>query len=194
MRTKAGYYYVGPNNGVFSYVAREQGVAEFAVLQPARINPRWKPGTFDGRDLFSPAGAILATSQALDAVGEPASPDQLILLPEPELKVDAATHSITAVYLRTDEPYGNVWTNISSDALTSAGITLGSKLRIECGKARLELPFVTSFGHVEKGAPLAYLNSSGMLAFAINMGDFRKQYDLNPGATVRVQKLPADLK
>ncbi|MGI8907430.1 MAG: SAM hydrolase/SAM-dependent halogenase family protein [Candidatus Sumerlaeaceae bacterium] len=189
LRTKRGLTYVGPNNGVFSYVAREQGVEQFVTLVPERVNPKWQPGTFDGRDLFSPAGALLATDGDLKRVGDLADPSQLVLLPESELSVDGSRGSITGVYLRTDEPYGNLWTNITSDALTSASIRVGDLLKFECDTVRLEVPFVISFGHVKSGQALAYLNSSDTLAFAINMGDFRKEYGLKSGTKLTVRKM-----
>jgi len=52
----------------------------------------------------------------------------------------------------------------------------------------LEIPFVPSFGDVEKGNPLAYINSSGTLAFAINQGNFADTYDLTTGAEIKIKK------
>lgn len=191
IKTKNGLFYVGPNNGLFSYIVREQGVEQAVTLDPKRVNPKWKHGTFDGRDLFSPAAAQLSIAQDLSAVGSPMDPEKLILLPRPELNIDPAKSRIDAVYLRTDEPYGNLWTNIGEDALTSAGIQLGDHLRVECGGKAVEVPFVISFGYVKQGEPLGYLNSSGTFALAINMGNFAQKYGFKPGAKLTVAKVKA---
>lgn len=121
IRTKAGFYYVGPNNGLLTWVILDQGIDQAVTLDEKRINPQWEPGTFDGRDLFSPAGALLATTRGdLKRIGTPTRTDDLILLDTPEVSFDPATGALSGVYLRQDAPYGNVWTNITRDDVTSA--------------------------------------------------------------------------
>ena len=62
-------YFVGPDNGVFSYL--------WAVAPPDKVvaltNPNYQltgvSSTFHGRDIFSPAAAYLASGVKLDAFG-----------------------------------------------------------------------------------------------------------------------------
>ncbi len=189
IRTNRGLVYVGPDNGVLTAVIREQGVTQAVAIEPRRVNPRWEPGTFDGRDLFSPAGAILATTGSLEAIGTPVAASDLVTIDIPRAAVDATAGSIAGIHLRTDEPYGNVWTNITRDDLSSAGLRMGGQLRVTVGKRAVEMPLVVSFGHVPKGRPLAYLCSGGNLALAINMGSFRDRYALKPGARITVARI-----
>lgn len=191
LKTRQGFFYVGPNNGVFTWVIRDQEVEAAVAIAPLRVNPKWKPGTFDGRDLFSPAAAILAVSQDLAKVGDPIPPDQLKSLPIKEAEVSADKGEVRGVYLRTDLPYGNVWTNITEKDLEAAGIRVGDQVAVEVGQRRLVAPFVVAFGDVPEGRPLVYLCSSGTLAFAINMGDFSRKYALKEGDRIRVSKAPS---
>jgi S-adenosylmethionine hydrolase len=51
------------------------------------------------------------------------------------------------------------------------------------------MPFVSTFGDVPKGKPLAYLNSLMELSFAINQGNFAEKYHIKNGGswTVKVK-------
>ena len=43
------------------------------------------------------------------------------------------------------------------------------------------MPYCQTFGAVDKGKPLAYLNSLLQLSFALNQGDFAKTYSVASG-------------
>lgn len=187
LETKAGYTYVGPDNGVFSTVATEQGIAKAIEIDPALVNPNWHAGTFDGRDLFSPAAAVIATSGTLESAGKSIDPATLVRVEIPAAWWDADKKELHGEYLRTDEPYGNVWTNITSDDLTSAGIEAGHDMIVRVGDKTIELPYKLTFGHVAKGKPLGYLNSDGTFGLAINLGNFAKTYGAHEGTTVTVK-------
>lgn len=194
IRTGRGYYYVAPNNGLLTYVIRDQGVEEVVVLDERRINPEWNPGTFDGRDLFSPAGALLASTRGnLTRIGRLARVSDLVQLATPEVSFDAASGALRGVYLRRDEPYGNVWTNITRDDVTSAGLRMGDHLRLTGAGLDMTAPLVVSFGHVAEGKPLAYFASNGALAFALNMGNFSETHAMKPGMRITVVRVEGDL-
>jgi len=193
IRTAAGMVYLGPDNGVLTNVLQRHSVVEACELDPAKINPAWRPGTFDGRDLFSPAGALIATAGGdFAAFGQPIDPATLLRLPIPALRVDAAHKTIHGAYIATDHPYGNVWTNISAEALTQIGVARGERLVVTIGATRLELDLAGTFGDVPEDAPLAYLNSDNFLALAVNKGDFAARYALSVGMDVQVAKAVAD--
>ena len=44
-----------------------------------------------------------------------------------------------------------------------------------------DMPYSQTFGAVEQGKPLAYLNSLLQLSFALNQGDFAKTYSVASG-------------
>lgn len=131
VRTRVGQYYVGPNNGLFTEVIRRQGLDSVVRLEPLRVNPRWAPGTFDGRDLFGPAGAFLATTNGdLARVGRSFPADSLVQLELPAPTVDVARRAVEGVVLRIDEPYGNVWTNIGAKELEGIGVEVGGLIDV----------------------------------------------------------------
>jgi S-adenosylmethionine hydrolase len=106
LRTPAGYF-VGPDNGVFSYVMACESVE--TLVEPS--DPRYRLAevsrTFHGRDVFAPAAAHLAAGVPITALGPPV-PDP-VTFPLPRLEVTPS--SITGEVLHADR-FGNVITSI----------------------------------------------------------------------------------
>src|SRR5207248_3664906 len=61
----ADWFFVGPDNGLFSYIFVEQIVHEAVVLDNPAYHLPQVSSTFHGRDIFAPAGAHLARGVAL---------------------------------------------------------------------------------------------------------------------------------
>jgi S-adenosylmethionine hydrolase len=176
VRTGRSYTYVAPNNGLLTWVIRQQGIKEVIELDPLKVNPEWKPGTFDGRDLFSPAAALLARKpKSFHSIGRPMDFGRLVLLDIPE--VTLAPGRLEAAGERIDRPYGNLLTLVSRAHLEQAGIAPGQRLTVMfAGGPTIELPLVQTFSDVPEGEPLAYIDARGQLAFAVNLGDFAGQF------------------
>ncbi|MFZ2957165.1 MAG: SAM-dependent chlorinase/fluorinase [Candidatus Ozemobacteraceae bacterium] len=190
IKTRKGLFYVAPNNGIVTEVVEQQGLENAVMLDPLRVNPDWKKGTFDGRDLFSPAGAILASNRGdLTAVGHAIPASEVVLLPTLKPQLAVSEGSLTGHYIKNDHPYGNAWTDITEKDLAEIGIKMGDSLFLEFDKEHLTIPFVTSFGNVPEGNLLAYLNSDTSLAFALNMGDFVDRYKWTEGREFRVSRV-----
>jgi S-adenosylmethionine hydrolase len=107
LRTPAGSF-VGPDNGVLSYViAREPVEAMVELADPDYHLPGGRSHTFHGRDIFAPAAAYLAAGTPLSALGPPVT--DLITFPLPRLEI--ADEGITGEVLHVDH-FGNVVTSI----------------------------------------------------------------------------------
>ena len=77
---------------------------------------------------------------------------------------------------------GYIFTDISRD-----GMLQGPNLKITDNGQELfkqKVKFVSSFGGVEIGAPLIYINGILNLAIGINQGDIAMQYEIKPGPDV----------
>lgn len=189
VRTRGGRIHVAPDNGVLTEVIAGEGVIQAARIDPRLVNPRWRIGTFDGRDLFSPAGAILASKGGrLELIGRPIPVSDLVRLPALEVSVATANGRITGHFIRSDEPYGNAWTDITPAHLEKAGIKLGDTIRLSFPGNTISVPFVTTFGEVPEEKPLAYLNSDGALAFALNMGNFVRSFEWKEGLEITITR------
>jgi S-adenosylmethionine hydrolase len=91
-----------------------------------------------------------------------------------------------------DVQYGNIWTNIGSGLFNQLGMHYGDLLHVEIfhNQDKVysgDLPYGQTFGAVEKGKALAYLNSLLQLSFALNQGDFAKTNSIQSGNEWRVE-------
>jgi len=187
LRTRKGLVYVAPNNGLLTWVIQDQGVESAVALDPARVNPAWRPGTFDGRDLFAPAAALVAKSGGKIAkFGKPLAEGDLKLLAAARPVV--APGSLAAVFEREEKPFGNAITNATAADLEAAGLRRGDTLKVTFGEDLVvKVPLVLTYSDVDSGEVLAYVDSRGRLAFAVNMGNFVARHGVRPGDPVRVE-------
>ncbi len=63
------WFFVGPDNGIFSYIFMEQPVHEVVVLSNPTYHLPQVSSTFHGRDIFAPVGAHIARGVPLAEVG-----------------------------------------------------------------------------------------------------------------------------
>src|SRR5690348_7038416 len=76
------WFFVGPDNGLFSYIMAEQPAHAAVLLSNPAYHLRQVSSTFHGRDIFSPVGAHLAREGAalMRDLGASVDPAALIRL------------------------------------------------------------------------------------------------------------------
>lgn len=195
LETKSGHYFVGPDNGTWTLVAEDLGIAGVRRIDE-KVNRR--PGseksyTFHGRDIYVYAAARLAAGRITFAEVGPLLEPKVISLPYEKPMRDGAVLKGTIPAL--DYHYGNIWTNIPDTLFDELKPALGDKFDVAIfhdGKEawRGVIPYVHTFGDVPEGAPLLYLNSLLNVSFALNMGSFAEKHQLSSGGTwtVRLEK------
>lgn len=187
-RLPDGTLLVGPDNGLFSFAIEQHGPAEVrAVTERSFLRQTVSP-TFHGRDVFAPVGGHLAAGRRFEDVGPPVEDWVRLTRQTARREGDALVGQV----LSLDEPFGNVWTDVTAAHLKDLGLEVGkARLQVTLGeKPALLVPLVGTFGDVPEGAPLAYLNSRGHLALALNLGDFARAQGVAPGVAVRVTRAP----
>jgi S-adenosylmethionine hydrolase len=195
LRTKSGHFFVGPDNGTWTLVAEELGVAAVRRIDET-LNRRAgseKSYTFHGRDIYAYTGARLAAGKiAFDQVGPLLEPT-VVSIPYEKAKVTNGVLQGTIPFV--DFHYGNIWTNIPDSLFNRLQPKFGEKFSVVIfhdGKEawRGTMPYARTFGDVPEGAPLLYLNSLLDVAFALNMSSFTQKYGLSSGGgwTVRVER------
>lgn len=167
VRTRNGYYFVGPDNGILTMVMEEFGVDWVrSVTNPRVMRQAGLSHTFHGRDIFGPAAASLACGVPPDEFGPLLA--QTVRLPITPVK--ATGTEITGAVVMVDH-YGGLITNIPGVVLEKAGIRTGQTLSLMLGDRKLEMPFAGTYGDVPQGKPLGLISSAGYLELAINMGN-----------------------
>lgn len=191
VETKSGHYFVGPDNGTFTFVAERLGVEAVREIDETvnRLPGSDRSHTFHGRDIFAYTGARLAAGVIeFSAVG-PLLPPSIVALPHVPARADRDRAEGAVVAL--DQPFGNVWTNLRAGLLDSLGVAVGDTVMVTIRQGarvafRGRVPFVRSFGAVSRGQPLAYLNSLLDFSVALNQGSFAARYRIEKGPQWRV--------
>ena len=173
-----GYYFVGPDNGLFTLLLNGKPIEQVVVLD----RPEWwrtpSPSyTFHGRDIFAPVAAHLAAGRSLEEVGSPVARETLHRLHW--VKPTQDEQGIQGWVVHIDR-FGNCITNIPGKLLD-----MKRPMRIYVGNAIIDGVHRT-YGEVPPGEPLALVGSSGMLEIAINGGNAAELFGIRKGAPVNV--------
>lgn len=192
-KTQTGHYFVTPDNGSLTFVAEKMGIAAVREIDENnnRLEGSIESHTFHGRDVYAYTGARLAAGIiAFEEVG-PELPPEVVTIAYPKAKL-AKVNTIVGNIPMLDRQYGNVWTNIPKAMFDKLNVTYGDTLKvaileIDTPVYEESIPFVKSFGHVEKGERMIYVNSKLNMAFAVNWGNFAKDYGIQAGPEWRVE-------
>ncbi|HEY8515127.1 MAG TPA: SAM-dependent chlorinase/fluorinase [Candidatus Binatia bacterium] len=178
-----GQAFVGPDNGLFGPVVARLGGPQAAYRldrqgKLARYLPHRHASTFEGRDLFAPAAAVLAARLLTPAdIGRP---HDLVQLPGTEpVHVPGAIEGQVTYY----DHFGNAITNVTAQHLESLGAA-SYVVRLP-GDERV--PLVRTYGDAAPGAILAVIGSEGFVEIAVRDGSARARLGLATGTTIRVE-------
>jgi S-adenosylmethionine hydrolase len=176
--------FVGPDNGLLVWAVNALGGPAGAyeiTNHHLMITP--VSYTFHGRDVFSPVAARLATGTPATAVGPRIAPEELVMLPDPVVQVDAA--GLHAEIISIDG-YGNVQTAATATQLRSAlrVRTTGEPILVGTVKAS----YGETFGSVAQGEVVVFEDSAGLIAIAVNGGDARALLGAEPGSLIRLRR------
>lgn len=174
-------FFVGPDNGLLAPAVAMVGGAGRAVrLSSEAFRLPSQGATFEGRDVFAPAAAALASGEAVpDDLGSAIDAASLmpLLLPLPESGEGAVHGEVWWV-----DRFGNAQTNVGPGDLESAGMQPGDLVSVRIGATSHSLPWVGAYGDVEEQAGLIHTDSYGMIAIAVRGGRADEKY----AATERV--------
>lgn len=155
-------WFVGPDNGLLSQVARRSGKAQVEVIE-------WRPekmsSSFHGRDLFAPVAVSICRREYLQ--GQRAPVDSLVGM---EWPADLAE----IIYI---DAFGNAITGVRASMISDLEwiSVAGEKIQKAC-----------TFSDVTLGAPFWYANSNGLVEIAVNCGSAAKGLGIGIGSRIEV--------
>jgi len=138
----AGQFFVGPDNGIFSYVCERAGSARFFELRNSAYFRPAVSKTFHGRDIFAPVAAAIASGIMPKKLGRKIQ-DPVRLAPL--LPVEAKNGKLKARIIHIDR-FGNCITNITAQDLTAKMIADGAYLTVNGTKIRSFRSFFSEEG------------------------------------------------
>lgn len=151
--------------------------------------------TFHGRDVYAYTAARLAADIITFAEIGPRLREDIVRIPYQHGAEVAGELYGTIPIL--DARFGNVWTNLDADLLGEIGLVKGGHLHAEVRRGpdlvyAGRMPLVDSFADVATGLPLAYFNSLGQLALALNQASFAASFGIASGPEWRIRVRRAD--
>lgn len=176
----AHQFFVGPDNGLFSFVFERETEARVFHLTNENYFRQPVSATFHGRDVFAPIAAALSTG---------INPEQLGVEVQDLARLDNLKpqrrdrQTIEAAIIHIDR-FGNCITNLTREDLTAEMIARGVRLKIN-GRE------ITSFRRffAEENAPdelFAIWGSAGYLEIAANRNSAARLLDARGGQMIRV--------
>lgn len=165
-----GHYFVGPDNGLFTFVLRDTEVQIVSLPTPDGAAP-----TFHGRDLFAPAAAALATGTALAELGEPLR-GMPARLATGEARYEGKSVVGQVVYV---DRFGTLVTNLSPELVPPYAIVEVEGLEVG--------PLRRTFGDVPSGGLVAYLGSGGQVEIAVRDGSAARRLGMGVGGRIRAR-------
>ncbi len=189
-RTPWGVF-VGPDNGVLAPAVAMVGGADLIVsIEAAEFRLPVHGATFDGRDVFAPAAAVLASAEAeITDLGPSVDPGHVVPMMIPLVEEDAFG-AIQGEVLWVDH-FGNAQTNGTPDDLASIGLEPGSVVSVVIAGAEQRLPWVDAYGELRPGEALLHVDSYGQIAVAVRDGRADETFGLGVGTPVTFRK-PVD--
>ena len=167
------YFWVGPDNGVFSLIMQRQSIRKCVELTNPAYHRVLVSPTFAGRDIFAPVAAHLASGTAMETLGKPV--DDLVTLDIPQ-PTDTA-HGTDLHILRVDR-FGNLITDLTHLVAAASTLEIAGQTIIGIN---------TTFGDVPPGEPVAYFGSTGRLEIAIHNGHAANIFQVKRGDRIHLK-------
>ena len=172
IKTKNGFNFVGPDNGVFTTVTDSYGIEEIRKIDNEKVMRDKTSNTFHGRDVMAPVAARLSKGINPSEMGPQIEEITKLDSIRPKIK----DNKVQGKILNIDD-FGNLVTNIRRGDMPK-GVKRGKTLEIEIGEHKFDATFQTAFGNVRRGKKLCYMGSAGLLEIAKNLGDLAEELGL----------------
>lgn len=164
-----GRFFVGPDNGIFTYPLEERMGDEAPLRAVSLDNPSYHlsgtSATFHGRDIFAPCAAALAAGVPLAELGSAIEPATLARLPI--ARVAAWEGDVVVGRVAYVDHYGNLITNIGAELTHAALADPATWVAVAARELRAR---ATHFAGGPADEPFFLQDSSGVLAIAVRDG------------------------
>lgn len=165
---------VGPDNGLISRLYNGSERREVYELARADLGALHRSMTFHGRDLFAPAGAMVASGKVRPEDCGPAIDPVLIADPQPRRVGEVLWGEVLTV-----DHFGNLVTNIWAEDLPTAPLIRIAGQPVEA--------FVRTYRERPAGTLVALVGSGGLLEVAVVDGNAAEKLALGVGATIELR-------
>jgi len=169
-----GKLFVGPDNGVFSCVIAKSKVKRIYEVVDDKYFRHPVSKTFEGRDVFAPIAAALASGANLDEFARQTS--TYVYLTDFDVAYDGPSIEAKVVWV---DDFGNAVLSLAwpQNGLKILRIT-GKNFSVSCS--------YPSFGFAKSSEPFWYIGSAGHVEIGIKQQSFASIYGVRAGDKITV--------
>ncbi len=174
LKTKNNLYFVGPDNGVFTLVAKNYGIDKIVEISNKKYFLTPNPSqVFSFKDIYAPVCAYLSKGIPIDSFGKKIKDIAYI----PFQKSRVIDGKLVGTILFVDK-YGNVITNIPNILLEEMNIKKNTKFILIAKDKKIIIPYKSYYGEVSKGNFVACDSFFNLLEIAVNEGNAAKKLNV----------------
>jgi len=173
------YYFVGPDNGIFSLIEQKSEVLHIYELNQKQYFLEHVSSTFHGRDVFAPVAAHLSKGVSADKMGMPVKTFEILEAFEVEIHDDHIAGQVLMI-----DGFGNVITNIDNGVFTK---TLNGRSFTIHVKDELIQNIYRTYSDAPLLSKIALFGSSGFLELAISQGAFVNSVPVRVGDEILIE-------
>lgn len=181
VETRRGFF-VGPDNGLLWLASKADGIEGIFSIENEAYFLRRRAWTFEGRDIFAPVAARLASGVPPEEFGR--RKGSMVELDLGQAKVGEGAIECEAIYV---DDFGNVVTNLEGwRAEELIGIDNLAILRI--GSLEERVRFCRTYASVGEGEALLLVGSHGNLELAVRGGSASAKLGIRRGDRIRISR------
>jgi S-adenosylmethionine hydrolase len=178
-----GHFFVGPDNGLFSYICDGDTDARVYHLTNEGYFHAPVSQTFHGRDIFAPVAGALSWNAPPAEFGEMIRDDIQRLAPLAPVHAGDGVWSARIIHI---DRFGNLITNISRHELAEDAFSAGARLEIGGREISSLRQFYAEASGGAEGELFAIWGSAGLLEIVANRASAAQLLDAARGQLVRV--------
>lgn len=183
VKTKYDYYFIGPNNGIFSSFSLKNEIAECIHVKNDNYFNKPVSKTFHGRDIMAPVSAYITKGINLNNFGTNFDTKNFRIIPL-ECEISEKSKKIRCVIQYIDN-FGNGITNIllENNQIKNSTIKFeeGQIVEFELKNRNYKAKFTTHFEAVSTDKILILKGSTDFLEISINLGNAAKKIGFEVG-------------
>lgn len=173
------YFFVGPDNGLFTLVAQREKVKQVVVLTKKKYFFSKVSSTFHGRDIFAPVAAHLSLGIKPSAFGYEINSLKELRVQKPVMKEGKLVGEILHI-----DAFGNLISNIDEGKLFR--FIQSRPFVIRAGRKTIR-GLKKGYWEGKRGEPIALLGSAGFLEISVRESSAQKTLKLKRGDPIQVE-------
>ncbi|MFC1490769.1 S-adenosyl-l-methionine hydroxide adenosyltransferase family protein [Candidatus Latescibacterota bacterium] len=173
------YFFVGPDNGIFSNVLSNETIREIREIKNLPFIMETVSSTFHGRDVFAPCAGFISAGKNFSDIGPLL--ERVKYLDFPKIKKENSSLTGEVVFI---DSFGNLITNISQKTLDSFA---GDKSFEIYFAAERFTKLSTHYSEIPSGKALALFGSTEHLEISMNGGSAASYFMTPIGTKITIQ-------